>query len=190
VSRLGTMVKEFDTHLQSFRKLLFEETRIRDPGITSARARRGLIDVMGYGLKYLFGTADARDVKRLTAACDKLHAFESRMRHAVDHQLTYIQILNEVTRQNAMDIADLTKTMRDSIRNFSLQLNRVEADLLDTQAALEKQARYSAAIREIDMAIVELKFSVIKLQGSLDATGMGQLSSVLNNPYNLSIILQ
>ena len=89
-----------------------------------------------------------------------------------------------------MDIADLTQTLRDSIRNFSLQLNRVEADLLDTQAALEKQAKYSAAIREIEMAILEFKFSVIQLQEALDVTSMGQLSSVLINPYNLSVILQ
>ena len=81
------------------------------------------------------------------------------MTYAVDHHLTYIQTQDEITKQNAMDIADLTRTLRDSIRNFSLQQNRVEADLLDTLAALKKQARYSAAIREIEMAIVELNFS-------------------------------
>jgi TfoX/Sxy family transcriptional regulator of competence genes len=46
----------------------------------------------------------------------------------------------------------LARTLRDSIRNFSLQLYRVETDLLDTQAAIERQARYSAAIRETEMA--------------------------------------
>jgi hypothetical protein len=89
-----------------------------------------------------------------------------------------------------MDIADLTKVLRDSIWNLSLNLNKVEADLLDTQAPLEKQARYSAAIREIEMVILELKFSMIQLQESLDVTSLGQLSSVLINPYNLSVILQ
>ena len=112
------------------------------------------------------------------------------MTHSVNHQLTYIQTLDEVTRQNARDIATLTEVLRDSIRNFSLQLNRVEADLLDTQVVLEKQARYSAAIKEIEMAILELKFSAIQLQESLDITSMGQLSSVFINPYNLSAILQ
>ena len=190
VSHLYMMVRGLETDLQSFRKLLFEETSTRNSGNTSVRTRRGLIDVLGYGMKYLFGTADARDVKRLTAVCDKLHAFESRMTHAVDHQLRYIQTLYEVTKQNAIDIADLTKILRDSIRSFSLQLNRVEADLLDTQKALKKQARYSAAIRVIKTAILELKFSIVQLQESLDATSMGQLSSVLINPYNLSVILQ
>jgi hypothetical protein len=84
----------------------------RNLGTSSVRTRRGLIDVLGYGMKYLFGTADARDVKRLTAVCNKLHTFESRVTHAVDHQLTYIRTLDEVTRQNAMAIADLTDISR------------------------------------------------------------------------------
>jgi hypothetical protein len=43
------------------------------------RAKRGLLNVLQYGLKYLFGTADAKDVKRLTAVCDELHVFKTQM---------------------------------------------------------------------------------------------------------------
>jgi len=67
------------------------------------------------------------------------------MVHAADHQLTYIRTSDEMTKQNLKGAVDLARTLRDSIRNFSLELHRVEADLLDTQAAIEKQARYSAA---------------------------------------------
>ena len=45
--------------------------------------------------------------------------------------------------------------------------------MLDTQEALQKQARYSAAIREIEMAILELKFSMTRIQESLDVTSIG-----------------
>ena len=69
-------------------------------------------------------------------------------------------------------------------------LHRVEAELLDTQAAMEKEPKYSAAIRELEMAILELKSSLIRLQEALDITSLGQLSSVLISPYNLSVILQ
>jgi hypothetical protein len=96
--------------------------------------------------------------------CDKFHEFESKMLHAAEHQLTYIRTLDEATRQNRKDIVNLARTLRDSIRNYSLSLVRVEVDLLDTQAALKKQIRYSAAIREIEMAIIQLKFSIIQLQ--------------------------
>jgi len=93
--------------------------------------------------------------------CDELHVFKSKMTHAIDHQLTYIRTLDETIRQSTLDIAGLAEKLRDSIRNYSLHFNRVDADLLDTQAALKKQAKYSAAIREIEMAILELKLKIL-----------------------------
>jgi len=112
------------------------------------------------------------------------------MAHAAEQQLTHIRKLEEMTKQNVKNTVELTRTLRDSIRNISLQLNRVEADLLDTQVAMEKQMRYSAAIREIEMAILDLRFSITQLHESLDVTSNGKLSSVLINPYNLLEILQ
>ena len=85
---------------------------------------------------------------------------------------------------------ELTRALRDSIRNVSLKLNRVEADLLDSQEAISEQVKYSAAIREIEMAILDLRFSIMQMQESLDVTSNGKLSSALINPYNLSEILQ
>ena len=39
--------------------------------------KRGLINVFGYELKYLFGTPDAKDIKRLAKVYDDLHEFKS-----------------------------------------------------------------------------------------------------------------
>ena len=79
-----------------------------------------------------------------------------------------------------IDTVALARALRDSVQNISLQLNGVESALLDTQAAIEKQARYSAAIREIEMAILELRLSMMQVQESLDVTSIGKLSSVLS----------
>jgi hypothetical protein len=64
------MVQGLEDDLLSFRKLLYEETLTRDH---STRTRRGLINLLGHGMKYLFGTADTYDVKRLQDVCDELH---------------------------------------------------------------------------------------------------------------------
>jgi hypothetical protein len=45
--------------------------------------------------------------------------------------------------------------------------------------------RYSVAIREIKMAMLEINFSLPQLQESLDLTSPGKLSSVLINTCNL-----
>ena len=107
LNRLDTMVQGFNSDLQSFRKLIFEETLSRNAGIGSTRTKRGLISFLGYGLKYLFGTADAHDVKRLYDVCDELHGFKLKMAHAIDHQLTYILTLDKDIKQNILDIASL-----------------------------------------------------------------------------------
>jgi hypothetical protein len=146
VNRLDVMTRELEGDLSSFRKLPFEEASVRNPSSTRVRSKRELIDILGYGMKYLFGTADARGVNLLAAVCDELHAFESKTVHSADHQLTYLRTLDEGTKQTVKDTTDSARTLWDSIRNFSLQLNRVEADLLDTQATIEKQISYSTAI--------------------------------------------
>jgi hypothetical protein len=163
VGRLDRITDELGIDLNSFSKLLAEEIPVRYPTSVNKRTKRGLLNVFGYGLKYFFGTADARDVKRLTAVCDDLHAFEKQTVHATEQQLTYLRTLDETTKQNARDTVESAKALRDAIQNFSLRLNRDEADLIGTQTAMERQVGYSAAIREIEMALLEIKFSLIQL---------------------------
>ena len=188
ISRLNKITDELETDLMSVSKLLSEEVPTGSGKIR--RTRRGLINVFGYGLKYLFGTADAKDVKRLNAVCDNLQSFQEKVIHTTEQQMTYLHTLDESTKANAKATLDLAKALRNSIQNISLGLGRVEADLFDVRFALEKQTRYSTAIREIELFMMEMKFSLIQLQESLDLTSVGKLSSTLINPYNLSGLLQ
>jgi len=90
-------------------------------------------------MKYLIGTADAYDAKRLHKVCDELHGVKFKLVHAIGHQLTYIRTLDGNVKQNTVDIASVTKILRDSIHNYSLHLNIHEADLLDTEAAMKNR---------------------------------------------------
>jgi hypothetical protein len=69
VSLLDMITREPEAELRSLQKLLFEETSVRNPSATNVRNKMGLTDVFRYGMKHLFRTADARDVKRLAAVC-------------------------------------------------------------------------------------------------------------------------
>jgi hypothetical protein len=141
-------------------------------------------------LKYLFGTADARDVKRLIEVCDHLQSFQTKVVHATEQQMAYSHTLDDAITANAKATLDLGRALRDSVQNISLRFGRTEADLYDLRFALEKQVKYSTAIREIELFMMEMKFSLIQLQESLDLTSVGKLSSNLINPYNLSELLQ
>jgi hypothetical protein len=63
VSRLRDITNELEVDLESVSKLLSEEVPLKSFKQNPTRQRRGLINLFGYGLKYLFGTADAKDVK-------------------------------------------------------------------------------------------------------------------------------
>jgi hypothetical protein len=80
-------------------------------GTSKRRDRRGLLNVFGYGLKYLFGTADAKDVKRLNAVCDNLQSFQKAVIHTTEQQLTYLHTLDETVKANAKATLDLGKAL-------------------------------------------------------------------------------
>jgi hypothetical protein len=190
IRRLHKITDELESDLSSVSNLLSKEIPITKGKTNMQRNKRGLINFFGYGLKYLFGTADARDVKRLNAVCDNLQSFQTKVVHATEQQMSYLHTLDEATKANAKATLDLGRALRDSIWNISLKLGRSEADLVDVHYALKKQAKYSTAIREIELFMMEMKFSLIQLQESLDLTSVGKLSSTLINPYNLSQLLQ
>jgi hypothetical protein len=83
INRLETLNQELTNDVNSFRQLLFTDKLRKNPTVPKLRTKRGLINILGYGLKYLFGTADARDVQHLTVVCNELHTFESQMIHAI-----------------------------------------------------------------------------------------------------------
>jgi hypothetical protein len=72
VSRLQEVTSELEDDLESVSKLLSEDVPLKPIKQGQIRRRRGLINLFGYGLKYLFGTADAKDVRRLNDVCDNL----------------------------------------------------------------------------------------------------------------------
>jgi hypothetical protein len=190
IKRIERLTTELETDLESVSKLLFEEIPIKHPTKGVQRNKRGLINLVGCGFKHLFGTADANDVRRLNSVCDNLRAFQQNVVHATEQQLSYLHTLDEETKINAKNTVDLARTLRDSIQNFSLRIGRTEVDLTDLRFAVEKQARYSAAIREIELAILELNCSLVQLQESLDVTSVGKLSSNLISPHNLLDLLK
>jgi hypothetical protein len=164
IGRLQKITDELEADLESVSKLLPEEVPLKSKITNPNRTKRGLTNLFGYGLVYLFGTAAARDVRRLNDVCDTLHTFQTELVHVTEQQLTYLRTLDEATKANAKATLELAKMLRDSIQKFSLGLGRVEADLIDVRFVIEKQARYSTAIREIELFIFELKFSLVQLQ--------------------------
>jgi hypothetical protein len=89
IGRLQKITDELEADLESVSKLMSEKVQLKSEVRNPNRTKRGLINLFGYGLKYFFGTADARDVRRLNDVCDTLHTFQKELVHAIEQQLTY-----------------------------------------------------------------------------------------------------
>jgi hypothetical protein len=92
-------------------KLLLDEMLLRTDRGKVRRPRRGLLNLFGYGLKYLFGIADVRDVKRLNEGCDYLQFFWAKVVHTTEQQMTYLHTLDDVITANAKAAQDLGRAL-------------------------------------------------------------------------------
>jgi hypothetical protein len=115
IRRLYKITDELEADLLSVSKLLSDEVPVGNNKGKVQRPRRGLINLFGYGLKYLFGTADARDVKRLNEVCDHLQSFQAKVVHATEQQMSYLHTLDDAITANAKATLDLGRALRDSI---------------------------------------------------------------------------
>jgi hypothetical protein len=88
--------------LLSVSKLLSDEVPLKSGKPIMRRNRRGLLNVFGYGLKYLFGTADAKDVRRLNDVCDNLQSFQKTVIHTLYHNSAFF-IFTYTLRLNGAD---------------------------------------------------------------------------------------
>lgn len=194
LDRVGDIVDNLADELLDITKLLPEPDTSFQLQVSSVqdqnRTRRGLIDVVGYTLKYLFGTMDSRDLHNINHVIDQLQGFQQKILHVEEHQLTWIKTLDQETHLNAQNTIKLAEVLRDSISNFSIGLSRVQTDVRDVQQLIKKQTTYSAMIREVEMAVFEIKTCLAQTLTALDMTSLGKLSTSLIRPHNLSDILQ
>ena len=70
-----------------------ERTKTLNSIINNARNKRGLIDGIGIGLNFLFGTIDANDAKAITKSLDDIYNHSSNSILLVKKQTTLMKVL-------------------------------------------------------------------------------------------------
>jgi hypothetical protein len=99
--------------LSNVSKLLNEVPLGRNKG--KVQLQRGLSNLFGCGLKYLFETEDARDVRLSNEACDQSQSFQTKVVHATEQQMTYSHTLDDAIIVDAKTTSDVGRALRDSI---------------------------------------------------------------------------
>lgn len=146
----------------------------------SHHRRRGLINVGGDVLKFLFGVATTQQMQELHTIVEHIRTRDGEVIHAIQKQLTYFKSIDEAISENAMGLATVARVLKRVITNAS-QIKVGDAG---------QNSNVSRTMRELEFTVIQLQLSVIQLQEGLEISAAGRLSSVLIPPHNLSKILQ
>jgi hypothetical protein len=92
------------------------ETKLRDfpQDLPRLNPRRGLINLGGSALKFLFGTATSADVRSLHETLNAMQDSHSDV-HSLSGHLTYIKKLDTLTQENADAIMNLSSIPKDEV---------------------------------------------------------------------------
>ena len=77
VQRLSRMIEEIEADVESFKALLPRTVKVTK----RYRKKRGLVNMVGYAFKYLFGTMDNRDMETINHFIDEMQVFSENVVH-------------------------------------------------------------------------------------------------------------
>jgi hypothetical protein len=156
----------------------------------SHRRRRGLINVGGEVLKFLFGVATTQQMQELHTTVEQIKKRDGEVIHAIQKQLTYLRFMDAAISENANGLATVARVLKNVITKALTYQKAVEDAVQNLKTLIYFQANVSRAMRELEFTVGQLQQSVVQLQEGLEISAAGRLSSVLIPPHNLSKILQ
>jgi hypothetical protein len=149
----------------------------------SNHRRRGLINLRGEVLKFLFGVATTQQMQELHTTVEHIMTRDGEVIHAIQKQLTYFKSIDEAISENAIGLATMARILKRVITNALAYQRKFEDAVQNLETLVYFQANVSCTMRK-------LEFTVIQLQEGLEISAPGRLSSVLIPPHNLSKMLQ
>ena len=143
--------------------------------ITDNRTKRGLINGIGVGLKYLFGTMDSDDADHIAFALDNVYNHSSNSIILIKKQTSLVQ--------------NLIKTLAIDEKNYKdnmLKLRRITAAL---QAQQQNELLLQEAFR-LNLNFFALNDLLTAIEDSIQADKTGLISPLLITPKNFVDSLQ
>jgi phage tail protein X len=160
VEQASAAVNQVDQELSTLSKLL----PIPKDADLIHRKKRGLINIGGEALKFLFGIATTQQLQELHATMESIRTREGDVIHAVQKQLTHLKSVDEAVSQNAAGLAAITRTLKNVILN-ALNYQKIWNETAKNLGFLiDYQSNISRTMRELEFMAIQLQQSVMRLQ--------------------------
>jgi hypothetical protein len=141
-------------------------------------------------LRNLFGTAVDSDIISLHNNFDELQSRQQDIVHSVANQLTYINKLDTITSVNPDAIANLSDIITDDMIKSHNKFREITRDILWINMTICGQSALFMAIRQLELAVLQLTEQLDKLMDAIHSIIMGKLPVNLKNPTTLHNILK
>lgn len=150
-----------------------------------ARSERGLINLGGSALKFLFGTLDNGDLQTLSHRIDSVAGDATKIFKLLHEQTTIISQVVQMGQRFDKGI----HTLENATRLVNSRLNDLHTELLkqrkEASTRLEIYATITSSLREVEYTLNAVKEDVLALTAALQDTALGKLSPYFLNPTML-----
>jgi hypothetical protein len=148
--------------------------------------RIGLVNLGGYVLKFLFGTATMSDAHLLHDVVSDLQLKNLEIVQSLENHLTYVKISSTSSKINAEGIANLSQVVKDKVIQSHDELLSIARDLLWLNASLFGQHTL-VHVRQLEFSLTQ---EIDKLFSSTQSAIQERLSTELVNPVVFQDILR
>ena len=196
----GRRLKQFSEELNRIWKheklwmeaeLRVAETEIRElqAELKRSRQRRGLINALGDGLKWLFGTATEKDTKQLHEQIKRTEAGIGKLHHIAELQTTLVGSITKEQKTNARNIALLAKKAADLEIALTETKKTSVFGLRNIRHELDTTQVISSAIRTASAAVMAFHGEVRKISRAMEHTQQGRVTPAIISPQKLKTTL-
>jgi hypothetical protein len=156
VEQVHGAVQKVNREMYNFEKLL---PTPRDVGF-SHRKKRGLVNIGGEILKFLFGVATTEQVQDIHDTIEGMKDRDGEVIDAIQKQLTYLKTVDDVATQNTLGLATIARALKHVITDAITFNKTFEVDL---KIKIALQANISRIMRELEFTAMELQQEFIQL---------------------------
>ena len=158
--------------------------------LSLSRRARGLINALGSGFKWLFGTATEEDTKRLHKDIKGLEIQTGKLHHLAELQATLIGTISKNQKRNTRNLAALAKKAMDLERSLAVTRAADHLTMTNIRRELDFINLMASAIRTASAAVMTFHHEIRKISRAMVHTQQGIVTPTLLPPAILAATMR
>lgn len=149
------------------------------------RHKRGLANIGGTALKFLFGTADDNDLSRIHQKFDDISVQHQEMVHSIQASASLLNRTYGMLKRNSATLEEVVKATRNIQNEINSIHEQIRRNHDSTLRIVDAHFTINANLRLLGFVISSIEHNVTQLMLALDKISQGRLSTSIINPAKL-----